>query len=341
MNSLERISAVLTGRLPDRAPVIPVLLQQGAAEMDLSLPDYFSRGANWAEGQLRLWERYRHDGVFGIPHVVQDITAFGASLIYFENGPPSAGQMAVPGYDDWFDLAVPDPYDAPHLVETLKAVEILRAEIGGEVPILGAVIAPFSLPSMLMGTECWMRLLFLEPPDVRAEVLPRIMEVTSEFSVNWANAQREAGADALIWADGMASAAVITREQFVELALPVIQAAVPKVIPPLIHEGVGDLYPMVDLLVGTGIAGAILTYQDNLAAAKTDVGNDLVLVGNLNNIDMRNWTPDEMTEYATQALEHGAANGGFILSAQGPEIPLGVEPDVIAAMVQAGHEWTY
>lgn len=341
MNALERVTTVLGGGVPDRVPVLPVLLLQGAAELDLSLPDYFSRGAHWAEGQLRLWERYGHDAVFGIPHVVQDITAFGAPLIYFENGSPSAGGMAVPSYDDWFELDAPDPHESPELRETLDAISILKAEVGGEVPVIGACIAPFSLPSMLMGTECWMRLLFLEPPNVRAEVMPRILQVTTEFCVRWVEAQRAAGADALVLADGMASAAVITREQFIELALPVIRNTVPQLDLPVIHEGVGDLYPMVDLLVGTGVAGAILTCEDDLAAAKDELGDDLVLIGNLNNIDMRNWSPDEMTDRATLALERGASGGGFMLSAQGPEIPLGVDSDVIHAMVAAGHGWRY
>ena len=258
MNAFERVVTVLQGGIPDCVPVFPVLLQQGAAELNLSLPEYFSCGKNWASGQLRLWQRYGHDCVFGIPHVVEDATAFGASLMYFENGPPGVGRMVIKSYEDWFNLEVPDPAEIPDLVETLLAIEWLKAQVGGEVPVAGACIAPFSLPSMLMGTEQWMRLLFLEPPEVRAEVMPQILNITTEFCVRWANLQLEVGADAVVLADGMASAAVITRNQFIDLALPSVRNTLARINGPVIHEGVGDIYPMLDLLVDTG-AGGVFT----------------------------------------------------------------------------------
>lgn len=341
MNAFERVVTVLQGGIPDCVPVFPVLLQQGAAELNVSLPEYFRYGENWAHGQLRLWQRYGHDCVFGIPHVVEDVTAFGASLMYFENGAPSVGRMVINRYEAWFDLAIPDPVETPELQETLRAIEWLKSQLGGEVPVAGACIAPFSLPSMLMGTEHWMRLLFLEPPELRAEVLPQILDITTEFCVRWANLQLEAGADAIVLADGMASAAVITRNQFIDLALPSVRNTLAQINGPVIHEGVGDIYPMLDLIAETGAVGVILTYQDDLAAAKSEVGHNLVLLGNLNNIDIRNWTPHQMRQKAQIALEQGAANGRFILSAQGPEIPLGTAPEVIQAMIDTGHNWRY
>jgi uroporphyrinogen-III decarboxylase len=58
---------------------------------------------------------------------------------------------------------------------------------------------------MLMGTELWMELLFFAPDDVRERVMEQFLSVTTEFAVSWANAQLEAGADAIVLADGMSS----------------------------------------------------------------------------------------------------------------------------------------
>lgn len=338
-SSFDRVMATFRHELSDCVPAFPILLMQGAVELEVDLPTYFSRGNYWAEGQLRLLDKFRHDCVLGIPHVVQDTSAFGASLVYYENGPPSVGEMIIHRYADVGRLVIPDPTSTPLLAETLAAIEILNSEVGGEVPILGACIAPFSLPSMLMGTELWMQLLFLEPDDVRDEVMGYLLEVTAEFCVAWANAQLAAGADAIILADGMASAAVLNREQFQRFALPVIQATVPRIEGSVIHEGVGHLHPMLDLLVGTGLAGVMLTSLDDLTRARTVTRGTLTLIGNLNNLEMRHWSADQMTVYARKALDEAAGEGGFILSAQGPEIPLGVPEDVIQAMVQAAHHW--
>jgi uroporphyrinogen decarboxylase len=341
MTALERVTAVLQHEEPDCVPACPILLMQGAAELDMGLEEYFSQGDHIAEGQLRLWEKFGHDFVFGFPHITEDITAFGAPLKYFRNGPPSPGGMAIHSYDDVFDLTVPDPESSPVLAETLRAIELLARQVKGEVPILGACIAPFSLPSMLMGTEPWMELLFVEEQSVRDEVLPHLLDIMIEFVVAWANAQLAAGADAIVLADGMSSAAVLDRQLFLELALPVVKATVPRIRGAVIHEGVGDLQPMLDLLLGTGVVGVILTSNDDLTTAKAEVGEQLTLIGNLNNIEMRRWSADDMRRRAEAALSQAAPGSGFILSAQGPEIPLGVPDDVIHAMVQAAHSWQY
>lgn len=339
--SLERVAAVLNHQEPDCVPVCPVMLMQGAVELGLDLETYFSRGDYLVEGQLRLITKFGHDFVFGFPHVVEDITAFGASLMYFRNGPPSIGSMAIDDYRNVEGLTVPDPAASPILNETLRAIDLLRREVKGQVPILGACIAPFSLPSMLMGTEKWMELLFIEETSVRSRVLDCLMPVMVEFCVRWANAQLSAGADAIVLADGMASAAVINRQQFIDLALPILKKTVSQIKGTVIHEGVGDIYPMLDLLSDTGVAGVILTYHDDLAKAKKVVGDHLTLIGNLNNIEMRRWSVAQMTEQAQVALAAGAPGGGYILSAQGPEIPLGVSDEVIHAMIQAAHGWRY
>ncbi len=341
MTSLERVVAVLRHEQPDCVPVFPVLLQQGAAELGLSLEEYFSRGENIAEGQLRLLRRFGHDCVFGFPHVVEDITAFGADLMYFDDGPPGAGCMVIQSYEDVDRLTVPDPESSPTLTETLVAIERLAREVKGSVPIIGACIAPFSLPSMLMGTEMWMDLMLFAEPHVRQHVMGRILEIATAFCVRWANMQLAAGADAVVLADGMASAAVINRQQFIEMALPVIQNAIAQIEGPVIHEGVGDLYPMIDLLPDTGAVGVILSFRDDVKACRAQVGHALTLIGNLNNIEMRRWSADEMTRAAQAVLADGAPEGGFILSAQGPEIVLGVSDEVIHAMVQAAHSWRY
>jgi len=339
MNSYERVIAALLHKPTDCVPVIPVMLMQGAAELGLDLSTYFSRGAYLAQGQMRLLEKFGHDAVLGVPHVVEDITAFGAALIVYENGPPAPGSMVIHSYEEVGRLRVPDPASSPMLAETLTAIEQLAHHLKGEVPILGACIAPFSLPSMLMGTERWMELLFLEAASVRDPLLDHMLDVTTQFCATWANMQLSAGADAIVLADGMASAAVLTRQQFIDFALPTLRAVVPRIQGPVIHEGVGHLQPMLDLLADVGLVGVMLTNDDDLARAKALVGDRLALIGNLNNVEMRRWTAEEMELHAQAALAQGAPGGGFILANQGPEIPLGTSDAAIHAMVLAAHGW--
>ncbi|MCP4427584.1 MAG: hypothetical protein GY803_24120 [Chloroflexi bacterium] len=338
MTSLERVLATMTHKKPDRVPVFPILLMQGAAELGMGLEQYFSRGVNWAEGQLKLRDKFGHDCVVGVPHIVQDITAFGAKVMYWKNGPPSPGSMVIHSWKDAVQLTVPDPSAVPELVESLKAIELLAKEVKGETLIIGAAIAPFSLPSMLMGTEKWMDLLLFEEDAVREEVMGHMLETTLEFCVAWSNAQLAAGADAIVLADGISSAAVLTRQQFIDFALPTVKAVVPRIEGFVVHEGVGHLHPMLDLLVDIGLIGVVLSHLDDLAVCKEIVGDKLALIGNLNNIEMIRWSPEEMTQKCQAALE-AMSCAGFVLSAQGPDIPLGISDETIHAMVQAPRNW--
>ncbi len=333
MTSLERVLAVLSHQVPDRVPVCPVLLMQGAAEVGLELKEYFANGEHLARGQLALLEKYGHDCVIGVPHVVQDTTAFGCGLLYFRSGPPSVDRMAIKSYAEIESLGVPDPLAQPLLQETLRALRLLAGKVKGRVPILGAAIAPFSLPSMLMGTEKWMDLFFMGQEG--RQWMQAILRITIPFVVSWANAQLEAGADAIVLADGMASAAVITEEEFLAYALPVVQATIRQIHGPVIYEGVGSLEPFIVHMPKTGAVGVILDCHDDIAASKSRVAGQLAILGNLNNIEMRRWTPQQMEDAVRKALAAGMPGGGYILGTQGPEIPLGVSDEVIRAMVES------
>ena len=118
MNSLERVLAAATFQGPDRPPVFLVLLQQGAIEMGLPLSDYYSHGDHIAEGQTRLIEKYGHDCVVGVPHIVEDTLPFGTELKYYDAGPPSVTGMSIKRYEQIPELKVPRAADHPQMRET-------------------------------------------------------------------------------------------------------------------------------------------------------------------------------------------------------------------------------
>ncbi len=336
--SLERLMTTLSHKEADRIPVFPVLLQQGAKELGVELEQYFTNGEMIAEGQTRLLEKYEHDAVIGVPHVVEDLLAFGQKLVYFPNGAPVLGGMAISRFHQIETMEVKDPADVPELRQTLLAIEMLAKRYKGTVPVFGAGIAPFSLPSMFIGTEKWLQLLFDEP-DLRDQYILQFLEVSMNFCVKWMNRQIEAGADAVVLADGMASATILLREQFRSWAMPLIQATISRINGPVVYEGVGALGPFADLLPELGAVAAIFDHSDDLARCKQAVQGKVTVVGNINNIALIDWTPEQVEEQVRKACEAAKAGGGFILANQGPEIPYDVPDENIKALVEAGKRW--
>lgn len=341
MNSIERVLAALTfGKagfgVPDRVPVLPVPLMQGALVHQCTVRDYFRMPAQaFTDAQVALNEMLDGipDGVAGIPHVVEDVTGFGVPLKYdYENSSPTVGGMLVHDFAELATLNCPDPTSSPDLRRTLDVIGQLRRRIGDEKVVIGAAIAPFSLPSMLMGTAKWMRLLYTE--ELRRRHLDRVLAVCSQYVVRWAKAQLNAGAHVIVLADGMASATIIPRRIFAEHAAPVTKQTIKEIGGLVAYEPVGTIEPFVELTGELGAVAVLIGEEDDIATCKRRLAGKAALIGNVNNMKLRRWSPARVELQAKSALAAGMPGYGFALANQGPEIPFDVSPAAIAALVK-------
>lgn len=332
MNSLERVVATIMGEQVDRPPVIPVMLMQGAQLLNIPLNEYQNSGHQIAKGQIALIEKFGHDAVFGFPHVVQDATPWGAGLVHFKEGPPSVSKMVINDFAQIDQLQAPDPLSSRNLHETLEAIASLKRQLKGEYPVIGAAIAPFSLPSMLMGTEKFMSLLF-DDQTITNRYLNKLLQQTIKFVANWCNLQVEAGADTIVLADGIASATVLRRDQFEKFALPTIKEIIKQIPVPVVYESVGATSSIIDLLGTTGAAVAVLDSTDDLITSQKKLGtNKLALMGNLNNISSLEWSELKM-KIDVRNIIHETENYPFIISFQGPEVPFHMPHNLLKVMI--------
>lgn len=341
MNSLERILAAVNGEPVDRTPVVPVMLMQGAKELGLTLPEYFERPNRLVEGQLRLLDRFGHDGVFAFPHIVQDVLPWGSSLTFHDDGPPTVGKMVIRRFEDIDDLQAPDPTAHPYLRHTLDAASALAREVGGEKLVVGAIIGPFSLPSMLMGTKKFLEL--LEDAEPRERYYDWLMQAMIEFAARWAAAQMEAGCHLVVFAEGIASATIIDEDTFVRYAKPVIEEFVARVgryggKGLLALEFVGHGFPFMHHVRDLNVAAFLIGESDPVVETRKIVGPKKAIMGNVNNLKLLRWGPERVQFEARRLVAR--AGPGFILSNQGPEIPWEVPYPVIEALVRAATSQT-
>lgn len=332
MNSLERILAAVAGKKVDRTPVMPVLLQQGARALGISLRDYFGDPRRLADGQRALVLKYGHDAVYAFPHVVQDTMPWGAGLTFHDEGPPSVNRMAIDRYEEIPGLVVPDPTRHPYLRRTLEAAADLRRTAGGDHLVVGAVIGPFSLPTLLMGTGKFFDLLF-RWPEHRERFLQPLLDKMVEYTTRWAQAQLDAGCHVVVVAEGIASATILTAETFQREALPVLRRFLGGVKGLKALELVGDTLPFAGFLGDLDVAAVLVGGTDPVDAVRTRLGGGKAIIGNLNNLKLLRWTPERVRFEARRVIR--GAGPGFILANQGPEIPWAVPDENIAALVAA------
>lgn len=331
MNSYERVMAAVGLKPVDRTPVLPVMLQQGARVLNVPLSQYFKAPRQLVLGQNKLLERFDHDGVFAFPHVVQDTLAWGAGLNFHDDGPPSVNKMVIHDFADILKLPKADPTANPYMRHTLDAAEALAKEHKGKKLIVGGLIGPISLPTLLMGTGKFMRLLL--EPELRQQYYRPLMDRMMEYTVRWAKAQLAAGCDLVVMAEGIASATILTEKTFVAEAKPVIKTFLERVGGPVGLEMVGDALPFMRHLRDLPAALLLIGSNDDVSQCRKVLGRQKALMGNINNLKLLRWDPERVEFEARRAIFE--AGPGFILANQGPDIPWQVTDAAIAAMVRA------
>ncbi|MBM4354186.1 MAG: methylcobamide--CoM methyltransferase MtbA [Deltaproteobacteria bacterium] len=329
MTSAERLGTAMSHKEADRVPFLLPTIMQGARELGLTIEEYFAKAENVAEGQMRLLARYRHDGVFGFMYAAQEIEAFGGTTVFRDDGPANAGEPPV----DWEDIPTLEPPrvdDCPALVRVLKIIELLASRLGGTVPILGVALSPYSLPTLQLGMESYLALLY-ERPDL-AE---RLMRVNEEFCVAWSNAQLAAGAGAIAYTDPMASPSITPLAMYRRFGHPAACRTLER-LKGAAATGLasGRAIPIIDDLVRTGTVGVSASVHEDLAEMKAACRGRLTVMGNLNAIEMRSWTLEQTVSKVREAIEKGAPGGGFVLTDNHGEIPWQVPEDVLQAVCE-------
>jgi uroporphyrinogen decarboxylase len=298
MTSMQRVLTTLGHREPDRVPFFLLLTLHGAKELGLSIRDYFSKPSHVVEGQLKMRDKYRHDCLYNFYYAPLEIEAFGGDVIFYENGPPNSGQPVISDTSDIKKLVPPDIGSTPCLAKVLESAGKLKKAVSDEVPIIGVVMSPFSLPVMQLGFEAYIELMYEDP-----KLFEHLMAVNEEFCVAWANAQLEAGSTAICYFDPVASTTVSTRDMYLKTGHKVAKRTIARIKgPTATHMASGRCLPIIGDIAETGTAVIGVSVDESLEQAKNICRNKLTVMGNLNGIEMRNWDRKTAEEKVKSAI---------------------------------------
>ncbi len=335
MNSLQRVLTTLGHQEPDRVPLFLLVTMHGARELGLSIKEYFSRAEHVVEGQLRMREKYRNDCLYSFFYAPVEVEAMGGEVIYAEDGPPNSGQPILRRHSDIQTLKPPCVEDTPCLQKVLSAIRGLKQEVGDEAPIIGVVMSPFSLPVMQMGFPAYLELMHEDQT-----LFEQLMTVNEEFCVAWANAQLQAGATAITYFDPISSTTNVSREQYLAMGQPIAKRTLGRIKgPTATHMASGRTLQIIDDIAETGTAVLGVSCKDDLAALKEKSLGRISLLGNLNGIEMRRWSPEQTERQAKDSIATAAPGGGFILSDNHGEIPWQVPERTLLAISDAVDKW--
>lgn len=230
-----------------------------------------------------------------------DASAFGAGVAM--GGPTKHPYVSFhPLHDhDQLDVAhVPDPRKDGRSPVVLEAVRKLSK---GSVPVLCAVTAPFTLACLLRGERETMMDLIVDPTFIH-----NVMSVAEKFSISFVQAAVEEGADVIVIEDTWASGEILSQQQYEEFALPGEQALTSKV-RELGAQSILQLcgHPMLNLplMARCGANGISVHQMVDLSEARSKLGDEIALVGNIDPKDMVLAPPERILDLSMKCMANG------------------------------------
>lgn len=240
--------------------------------------------------------------------------------------PEKMGIIETP--DDWKKLRPLNPREG-NFAEQLKALKIMRRELGGNVPIIDTIFNPFASASKLCGKKLVEHL--RANPEAVLQGLRAITISLADYAAAWI----EDGGDGIYYAIDGAQYTTMTEDEYREFFLPldkiVLNRAMETGVLNVIHiHGENIMFELTQ-----NLPNHVLVWSNKLTKPSLGEGRVIhqgCIAGGINEMTIANKTPDEVMTEARQAItEAGAA--GFILT-PGCAVPTDIPEENLFALRQ-------
>ena len=325
------MSAIFGGRQGPRPPVAnptSIACHELMDKAGVSFPEAHLDARAMADLALAGREILGFDAVMPEYSVVQEAAALGTQIDWGDRDKmPDAKEFPKA---DFSDIEIPDDFlEKPSCRVVLDSISILRRQIGGQVAIIGKVMGPWTLSYHMAGTQNFLLALGMGENAKIEKMLRQLMPATIAFI----NEQFRAGADVVVLADH-ATGNLVGPYHYEEHLLPIHQEITTQAGGPLILHVCGDCSDRLELFARSGVDAYHFEWQVDSQDAVRRVGNDISLVGNVNNPQtLLQGTPEDVYKQARCAID-----AGVHIIAPECAIPLTTPLANLHAIVEAARE---
>ena len=205
MTSTERLYARLQGKPVDKIPNMNIVMALVAKVAGVSFREYAQDYRKLVEGNLICAERFGFDSVGVISDPMREASAFGAELIYPEEGVPYSDPPLLAAGVDLSKVKIVNPLESPRTLDRIKGVELLRQKVCTDYPVIGWVEGVLAETADLRGVNALMYDLAEEDDCEKNSPLRELMDVIYSQQCRFALEQIKAGADVIGVGNAVAS----------------------------------------------------------------------------------------------------------------------------------------
>jgi [methyl-Co(III) methanol-specific corrinoid protein]:coenzyme M methyltransferase len=226
----------------------------------------------------------------------------------------------------------PDFFDRARVPVVLKATAQLRKKYDTEIAIVTSIVGPFSLAEKIFGFERFLTWVLDQP-----EWVHRAMQALTPLAIRYAQAQVEAGADAIIIGEAGCSGGLISPNTYRDFIMPYHRELCTAIAAPTIMHICGKSTRHTPYIAQTGASAYNFDEGVDIKIARQHLQGRVALTGYVPTVTvLLNGTPDDVYASAWECLENGVdmLTPGCALA---PHTPL----ENIVAMTRAAHDWAH
>ncbi len=332
MNIKERFLNALRRQPVDRVPVAAVATGITVEMMD-KCGTYWPDAHRDVEQLARLAESiHLHTGIECIKlpfDMAVEVEALGAPIDY--RTVDTVPTETKPIYNRPDESAIPpDFFDRGRVPIVLKAISKLRRRYDHEIAIVSSIVGPFSTAEKLFGFANFLTWI-IDCPDWVHNAMARLMPL----SVQYARAQVEAGADAIIVGEAGCSGDLISAQTYRDFIAPYHRELSRAIPAPTILHICGKSTRHTAYVAETGVTAYNFDEGVNIATAHEHLDGKVALTGSVPTIKvLLNGTPDDAYQSAMDCL-----NAGVHMLTPGCAMAPHTLLENIAAMVRAARDY--
>lgn len=331
MTPKERIEAMISGRPFDRVPCNIFIGDHAATIIGAKVSDLNFSSKVFLKGQIAANEKYGIESTGVSPGLAGIAEALGSKLVFPDHGAPYVGEYAIKDPLDLEKLNIPHPVKAGRFSFVLETAEKLVDQFGSQMSVSVEVPGPFTSAGNLMSIDNFLRASRKNPEFVH-RVLRLITDTTIAFIKEAAKLDVSIGI-----ADPSASGTLIGHGMFEDFALPYLKEIVDVIRisgkdAPYLHI-CGNTKRIWTLMADTGAGSLSLDDVVDLEGAKTEVGNRVILIGNVKpTATMYLGKPADVERDAKECLKKAYDNPKGYVLALGCGFPIDTPPENIHAL---------
>jgi [methyl-Co(III) methanol-specific corrinoid protein]:coenzyme M methyltransferase len=313
MNAKERIFSVLNHQIPDRMPCFganSTVTYDQMEQMQAFWPDGHENGETMARQALAAYTHLGFDAVRVPFSQTFEAEALGSKI---KPGKAADGSEGIPGIDHPAPYKLDDPLTFPDdflsmgkIPELLKAIGILKKEVGDEVAVVAGIVGPFTIAGSLVDMVTLLKASIKTP-----EKIVPFLNVAEQAGTALARALVDAGADIICCEDMTASPMLLSPGVYREYELKYQRKQFEAISVPKILHICGNVDKIVEWMGQTGADILSIEPKADAKLAREKCGSNIILMGG---VDTANTLYMQDAETVKQVAEQAIAEGIQILA---------------------------